>query len=190
MRVWHAALCPPTLNRGIATHFGPIPFSCSALSPCNVGPIMFSCSSLSPCNVGPIMFSCSALSPCNAGFCGHGQGKSQYCTPVGPSIYIPTVKPHIKGNIWEWCVVTLESRGPWVPTGPLWEYHSMVETQRLPDSVAECVAECLVVWDLCHAISTTTAATVTKTRTLVTTAKPEGHTVAGKAGTTTGNGDS
>ena len=60
----------------------------------------------------------------------------------------------------------------------------MVETQRLPDSVAEC----LVVWDLCHEIYTTTAATVTKTRTLVTTAKPEGHTVAGKADTTTGDG--
>ena len=25
--------------------------------------------------------------------------------------------------IWEFCVVTLESRGPWVPTGPLWKHH-------------------------------------------------------------------
>ena len=48
-------------------------------------------------------------------------GKSQYCTPAGPSIYIPTVKLHIKGNIWGFCVVTLESRGPSVPTCPLWQ---------------------------------------------------------------------
>ena len=49
----------------------------------------------------------------------HERGKSQYCTPVGPSISIPTVNPHIKGKIWVFCVVTLEYRGPWVPTGPL-----------------------------------------------------------------------
>ena len=42
----------------------------------------------------------------------HFLGKSQYCTPVGHSIYIPTVNPHIKGNIRGLCVVTLEYRGP------------------------------------------------------------------------------
>ena len=34
---------------------------------------------------------------------------------------IPTVNPDIKGNIWELCVVTLESRGSCVPTCPLWQ---------------------------------------------------------------------
>ena len=31
---------------------------------------------------------------------------------MGPLIYIPTVNPHKKGNIWELCVSTLESSGP------------------------------------------------------------------------------
>ena len=30
-------------------------------------------------------------------------GKSQYYTPVDPLIYVPTVKPHSKGNIWDFC---------------------------------------------------------------------------------------
>ena len=37
-------------------------------------------------------------------------GKSQYCTPVGPSIYIPTAKTHINGNMRDFCVVNLEYR--------------------------------------------------------------------------------
>ena len=40
------------------------------------------------------------------------EGKSQYHTPVGPSIYIPTANPHIKGDVWEFRVVTLESHAP------------------------------------------------------------------------------
>ena len=41
-------------------------------------------------------------------------------------MYIPTETPMEslpEGNLWGLCVVTLESRGPWVPTGLLLKYH-------------------------------------------------------------------
>ena len=62
------------------------------------------------CNIWKLAW-CGVQYWCGVTTSVHVQGRFQYCTPVGSAIYIPIVKPHVKGNIWEFCVVNLTDKG-------------------------------------------------------------------------------